>query len=68
MSSNRSLVFSEVIAAVVAIALVSGFVAIGVLNTTESTYFSSLRNHSLTASVQSNSSSQVGPLHFMKLK
>lgn len=52
MSSNRSLVFSEIIAAVIANALVSRIVAIGVLNTAESTYFSSLRNNSLTTSVQ----------------
>jgi len=51
MSSNRSLVFSEIIAAVIANALVSRIVAIGVLNTAESTYFSSLRNNSLTTSV-----------------
>jgi len=59
MSSNRSLVFSAVIAAVIAIALVSGVVAIGVLNTTESTS-SSVENTSAVSSVESNSSVQVG--------
>ncbi len=57
MSSSRSLVFSAVIAAVIAIALVSGVVAIGVLNTTQTT----LRHTGVTSSVESNSSVQVGP-------
>src|SRR5579864_7126722 len=34
MSSNRSLVFSGLVAAIIAIALVSGAVYVGVLNTT----------------------------------
>jgi len=60
MSSSRSLAFSAVIAAVIAIALVSGVVAIGVLNTTVSTSSSAI-NTDETSSVKSNSSVQVGP-------
>ena len=60
MSSNRSLVFSALIAAVIAIALVSGVVAIGVLNTTQFNS-SSVSNTGRTSSVESNSSVQVGP-------
>ncbi|MDA4111046.1 MAG: DUF4382 domain-containing protein [Thaumarchaeota archaeon] len=50
MSSNRSLVFSGLMAAIIAIALVSGAIYVGVLNTTSTTF--------ATPIGQSNSSSQ----------
>jgi len=58
MSSNRSLVLSAVSAAIIAIVLVSGVVAIGVLNTTRSTVVTSIPS-AISSSSQSNSPTQV---------
>ncbi len=61
MSSNRSLVLSAVSAAVIAIVLLSGIVALGVLNTTRSTQITTVP---IVASsvTQSNSPTQVGQI------
>jgi hypothetical protein len=57
MSSNRSLVLSAVSAAIIAIVLVSGVVALGVLNTTQSTVVTSPSSAVYSGS-QSNSPTQ----------
>jgi hypothetical protein len=60
MSSSRSLALSAVAAAIIAIVLVSGVVALGVLNTTHSTLVISTSSTTLPA-VQSNSPTGSGP-------
>lgn len=59
MSSSRSLVISAVSAAIIAIVLVSGVVAIGVLNTTHSTT-AAVNPIPSSSTSQSNGSSQTG--------
>jgi hypothetical protein len=61
MSSNRSLVVSAVSAAIIAIVLLSGIVALGVLNTTRSTQITTVP---IVASsvTQSNSPTQAGQI------
>jgi hypothetical protein len=59
MSSSRSLVLSAVSAAIIAIVLVSGVVAIGVLNTTRSTTIANLPSSTSTFASQSNSATQT---------
>ncbi len=61
MSSSRNLVLSAVSAAIIAIVLVSGVVAIGVLNTTHSTSITPPFSGVTTATSQSSSSPQIGP-------
>ncbi|HYB03409.1 MAG TPA: DUF4382 domain-containing protein, partial [Nitrososphaerales archaeon] len=61
MSSNRSLVLSAVSAAIIAIVLLSGIVALGVLNTTRSTQITTMP-FVASSITQSNSSTRVGQI------